>query len=88
MRRWRSNVDQFNTVDALCCCGTPALRPSRAVVTVRNRQPPGNEGHPDHEYRIRIEYAASVQKTYDLGTNGFLLFGVDAQLIGPSRILR
>jgi hypothetical protein len=88
VRRWRSNVDQFNTADALCCCGTPALRPSRAVVTVRNRQPPGNEGHPDHEYRIRIEYAASVQKTYDLGANGFLLFGVDAQVIGPSRILR
>ena len=81
---WRSDVDQFDTADALCCCGTPALHPRGAVVTAGNRQPPGDEGHPDHEYRIGIEYAASVQKTYDLGADGFLFLSVDAQVLRPS----
>ena len=77
---WRLDVDQFDTAGALCCCGTPALRFRAAVVTPSNRQPPGDDGHPYHQYRISIEYAASVQKPYDLGSNGFLLLSVDARV--------
>jgi hypothetical protein len=78
---WRSDVDQFDTADALCRCGSPALHLRAAVVTPSNRQSPGDDGHPDHQYGIGIEYAASVQKAYDLGSNGFLLLSVDAQVL-------
>ena len=76
---WRSDVDQFDMADALGCCGPAALYPRGAVIAARHRQPPGDESHADHEYRISIEYAAFVQEIYNRGANSFLLFCVDVQ---------
>ena len=77
---WRSDVDQFDTADALRCRGAAALHDPGAVIAARHRKSPGDESHADHQYRIGIEYAAFVQKIYDLGANGFLLLSVDLQI--------
>ena len=76
----RSDVDQFDMADALGCCGPAALYPRGAVIAACHRKSPGDESHADHEYRIGVEYAAFVQKIYDLGANGFLLLSVDLQV--------
>jgi hypothetical protein len=77
---WWSDVNQFDTADALCCCGPPALHHGGAVIAARHRQPPGDESHADHEYRVSIEYAAFVQEIYDRGANSFLLLSVNVQV--------
>jgi hypothetical protein len=77
---WRSDVNQFDTADALRCCGAPALHHGGAVIAARHGQPPGDESHADHEYRISVEDAAFVQKIYDRGANSFLLLSVNVQV--------
>ena len=83
----RSDVDQFDMADALGCCGPAALYPRGAVIAARHRKSPGDESHADHEDRIGIEYAASVQQIYDFSANNFLLLSVDVQVLCASRVL-